>query len=31
MKIGKATIARSAICTSDAERIGVRGCDLTAN
>ena len=30
MKIGKATVARSAICTSDAERIVVRGKDLTA-
>ena len=29
MKIGKATVARSAICTSDAERIVVRGRDLT--
>ena len=29
MKIGKATIARSAICTSDEDRIVVRGRDLT--
>ncbi len=29
MKIGKATVARSAICTSDAHRIVVRGRDLT--
>lgn len=29
MKIGKATVARSAICTSDEHRIVVRGKDLT--
>ena len=28
MKIGKATVAASAICTSDDETIGVRGHDL---
>ena len=29
MKIGKATLPRTAICTSDAETIVVRGRDLS--